>query len=272
MRKLLDFIKYNNAFPLIVSVVLLGTGAAFASSPEFRQAVFAPADTDQPIVPKKTDTKQLVAEDIAHFDLKLRIDAITEDTAAYHAAYSYQTLAVEAGEWRSVRKTGKMDVPKQLLGKRDFGTYLAEQIGQVIDREVAYLREAQASVRVAAAPKASSRYAGLVGQPVKKPETGTASDARETDADTSTVDVSSDAADSQGSVSQPTGLSDAEIRAIIVEAVAEFLAVDTSMPESLAVPETPVNPTPETEAAISETVSETAVPAAEEPVDPTGGE
>lgn len=240
MRKILDFIKYNNAFPLIVSVVLLCTGAAFASSPELRQAVFAPADTGAPILPKKTDTKQLVAEDMKHFDLGLRIDAITEDVEAYHAVYAYQTLAVAGGAWQPVRKTGKMDIPKKLLGKRDLGTYLAEQIGQVIDREVAYLREAQAAVRVAAAPAASSRYAGLVGQPVKKPAAGDAASVTETD--TAASDAQSDTTDGQETVSQPLGLSDAEIRAIIVEAVAEFLAVDTSMPEPIVVPADTVSP------------------------------
>ncbi|MBP5993642.1 MAG: hypothetical protein KA731_01915 [Candidatus Moranbacteria bacterium] len=272
MRKILDFIKYNNAFPLIVAVVLLGTGAAFASSPELRQAVFAPADTGAPVLPKKTDTKQLVAEDMKRFDLGLRIDAITEDAEAYHAVYAYQTLAVAGGAWQPVRKTGKMDIPKKLLGKRDLGTYLAEQIGQVIDREVAYLREAQAAVRVAAAPTASSRYAGLVGQPVKKPAAGDTASATETDADASTSNNSSDTADDQETVSQPTGLSDAEIRAIIVEAVAEFLAVDTSMPEPIVVPADTVSPSDTTE----ETVAETpiAAEAAETPTvsEPTEGE
>ena len=273
MRKILDFIKYNNAFPLIVSVVLLGTGAAFASSPELRQAVFAPADTGAPILPKKTDTKQLAAEDMKHFDLGLRIDAITEDAEAYHTAYSYQTLAVSGGAWQPVRKTGKMDIPKKLLGKRDLGTYLSEQIGQVIDREVAYLREAQASVRVAAAPTASSRYAGLVGQPVKKPAAGDAASVTETDSDTSSAsDASSDTTDDQETVSQPTGLSDAEIRAIIVEAVAECLAVDTSMPEPIVMPADTVSPSDTTE----ETVAETpvAVEATETPIvsEPTEGE
>ncbi len=265
MRKLLDFIKYNNAFPLIVSVVLLGTGAAFAASPELRQAVFVSADTKQSVSPKKTDTTTLTAKNLKTFDLALRIDAITEDTEAYHAAYSYQTLSVAEGKWQPARKTGKMDVPKKLLGKRDLGTYLSEQIGQVIDREVAYLREAQAAARGTAAPADSSRYAGLVGQPVKKPSAGAtgttaAADVATDDEPEKTTD------DTTTETNQPTGLSDAEIRAIIVEAVAEFLAVDTSMPDPIVLPTDPVSPVTEMEEGAPEVSDETAVSAETETV------
>lgn len=234
MKKLLDFLKYNNAVPFLLFILLLGAGTALATSPQLRQSVFAPEGTVPNTASEQTDTSKLLALNIQTLDLDLRIDSLAEDELKYYASYSYQTWGVVDYEWQEMRKVGKMDIPKALLGKRDLKTYLIEQIGQVMDREVAYLGEAQVIAREAVIPKQSSQYASLVGSAVKKDDVlalrkETTSDipvkkeSKSAPAELMTVETAA------GSVE--TVLSKKEIEKIIVSAVAEFLAVDTSMPD-----------------------------------------
>jgi hypothetical protein len=257
MRKFLDFIKYNNAFPIVLSVVILGTGAAFAASPELRQSVFAPSAEDSAsVTPKKTDAAKLLSTDIGDFDLALRIDAVTEDAASYHAAYSYTTLEISGGAWKEVRKNGKMDIPKALLGKRDLKSYLVEQIGQVIDREIAYLSEVQATIRTKSAPEKSKEYASLSGIEV---DAETRKSAEKSGSSGSMTDEPDPQEEEKEEVAPGITLTKEELNDMIVKAVSDFLAIDMNMPE----------PLPETvpaEAVVSDTEAapETEEPAIEE--------
>ncbi len=257
MRKFLDFIKYNNAFPIVLSVVILGTGAAFAASPELRQSVFAPSAGDSgPVIPKKTDAAKLLSTDIGDFDLALRIDSVTEDTTSYHAAYSYTTLEISGGAWKEVRKNGKMDIPKALLGKRDLKSYLIEQIGQVIDREIAYLSEAQEMIRTKAAPEKSKEYASLSGTEV---DAETRKSAEKGDSSGNITDEPDQRKEKTEETAPGITLTKEEINEMIVKAVSDFLAIDMSMPG-------PLSETAPAEAVVSdtETIPETEEPAIEE--------
>lgn len=257
MKSFLDFIKYNNAFPIILSVVILGTGAAFAASPELRQAVFAPTRVaPAPEKAKPTATKKLLSENLGKFDLDVRIDAVTEDTANYHAAYSYTTLEVGDGAWKEARKNGKMDIPKALLGKRDLKSYLVEQIGQVIDREIAYLSEAQAAIKAKAAEEKSKEYASLSGTEIDE---SVRREAEKGGSVGNNVDESNPQQKKTEAVNPGITLTKEEINDMIVKAVSDFLAIDMSMPESL-----PEAAPAETIAPSVENTSEAAEPAAEE--------
>lgn len=243
MKKLLDFLKYNNAVPFLFFALLLGAGTALATSPQLRQSVFAPEGAVPNTVPEQTDTSKLLDLNIKTLDLDLRIDTLTEDGLNYYVSYSYQTWGVVDSAWQEMRKVGKMDIPKALLGKRDLKTYLIEQIGQVMDREVAYLGESQTIARETAVPKQSSKYASLVGSAVKKDdvlavrkETAPALPVKKTSKPTASESTTVET--EAGTIE--TTLSKEEIERIIVSAVAEFLAVDTSMPGT-------ANPIPQVE-------------------------
>lgn len=221
MKALLDFIKYNNAFPVILFVTLLATGAVFAASPELRESVFVPEAA--PIgAPEKADASKLLATDVEQYDPALRIDAIREDIKTYYITYSYQTFEVTGNTWQEVRKTKHLDVPKELLGKRDLKEYLSSQINQVIAQEQGYLREAKILASGASTQRDSLKYAALVGQEIEP----------------SAEEEKEDVVQESGNVTEeepaPAGvptLSQEEIQKMIVAAVAEFLAVDMSMPE-----------------------------------------
>ncbi len=235
MKKLLDFLKYNNTVPFIFLALLFGAGTVLATSPQVRQSVFSSTTSVPSATVEKIDASKLLDLDIKKLDLDLRIDTLTEDTLNYYAAYSYETWEVVDHTWQEARKVGKMDIPKALLGKRDLKTYLIEQIGQVMDREIAYLGEAQSVAREVTIPKQSSKYASLVGSEVKKEDVLSARKSTVSD----TVSKKESKSDSAGAVivetktgSVETTLSKQEIEKIIVSAVAEFLAVDTSMPST----------------------------------------
>lgn len=234
MKSFFEFLKYNNSVPFIFLALLLGAGTALATNSQLRQSVFAPETVVPNDVPEKADVSQLLDMNIKKFDLDLRIDTLTEDGLNYYVSYSYQTWGIVDDTWQEMRKIGKMDIPKALLGKRDLKTYLIEQIGQVMDRELAYLGEAQAIARETAVPKQSSKYASLIGSEVKKEDVlslrnDTASEVSVKKESKPTSTNSAMTLETEtGSVE--TVLSKAEIEQIIVSAVATFLAVDTSMP------------------------------------------
>ena len=259
MKSLLNFIKYNNAFPIILVVVILGTGAAFAMGPDLRQsALDRIGKTSLPsATPATTDTTKLLAENIDNFDLRLRIDTITEDEESYHVTYSYRTFEVAESAWKEVRKKGKMDIPKALLGKRDLKSYLAEQIGQVIDREIAYLGEAKAAIRTKAAPEKSAKYAALSGSEIGA--------APRTSAESSVAPEESVSGESKpkhaetGETTAPgITLTKEEINDMIVQAVSDFLAIDLTLPPP------PEVSSAEAPASIVENTSEATMPVAPE--------
>jgi hypothetical protein len=251
MKSLLEFIKYNNAFPIILSVVVFGTGAAFAASPELRQAVFSPARVSAPVGEKEkpTDAKKLLSENLGKFDLDVRIDAVTEDATGYHAAYSYTTLEISGGAWKEVRKNGKMDIPKALLGKRDLKSYLVEQIGQVIDREIVYLSEVQSALKAKNAAEKSKEYASLSGTEIDE---AARKEAEKRSVSGSSVDEPSAQSGTKNDAATPgITLTKEEINDMIVKAVSDFLAIDTSMPEDIT--ESPVETVVPDTSAVSDT-------------------
>lgn len=228
MKPILDFLKYNNAALLLFIGALLLAGSVFASNsqlvqnflPAGRPATPSPSQSAKPV-----DVSALSATDISQYDFAFRIDALTEDSQAYFVTYSYKTLEVAGGAWHEVRKSGKMDIFKEILGARDFEAYLTEQIGQVIEKESRYLAQAQAAINnKEVAAKEPSKYALLVGQEVTPvPNVEQSSDQEK---DTVPGDKGTE---TETAVQNP--LSEAELRQMIVDAVALFLAVDTSMPE-----------------------------------------
>ncbi len=226
MKPILDFLKYNNAALLIFIGVLLLAGSVLASSSTVRQNFLSSGQlkTPPPSV-KPTDTSALITTDISKYDFAVRIDALTEDSQAYVVIYSYKTLEMAGGVWREVRKSGKMDIFKEVLGTRDFKAYLTEQIEQVINRENKYLADAQAAItNTKVATKESSQYALLVGQEVVPTSDVEQNPDQKRDSTSGDGDTETETA-----VQNP--LSEEEVRQMIVAAVAEFLAVDTSMPE-----------------------------------------
>jgi hypothetical protein len=161
MSRLVHFLSYNNAVPLTVSFLLLGSGMAFAASPDVRDAVYN--STSEVVA---ADNTYLVGKDLDSFSPVIQISAVTEDETHYYVSYTLSTIDVVDGVWRDTIKTRTMNVDKAFLGDRiDLGLYVTRQLAEVVDFEVAYLREAQSIEKKNVSTKViATAYGGLVGQ------------------------------------------------------------------------------------------------------------
>ncbi len=161
MQRLLHTLKYHNGVPIALSLVLLGAGSAFAATPEVRDALF---QSQQRVV--AIDNTYLVQKNLDGYSPQVSIGAVTEDTDAYYVAYTLSTINVVDGVWRDVTEAKTLKVDKGVLGTTlDLGLYVTEQLKQVVDAQVAYLREVQGIEQRQVSQKViATEYSGLVGK------------------------------------------------------------------------------------------------------------
>lgn len=154
----LHFIQYHNAAPIAIGIIFLGAGGAFAATNP--DAFFEKTERVVSI-----DNTYLAAKDLSSYAPQLQILGVTEDAESYYVAYRLSTVDVHDGAWRDVTKDDELVVAKAALGERDLGLYATVQFNQIIDRNIAYLREAQTIERRLVTPKVVAiEYSGLVGR------------------------------------------------------------------------------------------------------------
>src|SRR3989344_727487 len=159
MRALVNFIKYNNLVPITLGVIFLGSGAAFAASDP--QAIY---NAQQEVV--SVDNTYIVGKDLSAYTPRVQITGVTEDGDNYYVSYVIATIDLNGYRWQDVQKAEVMRVSKPDLGPyRDLGVYVTQQLKQILDRELAYLRQVQEKERkqVSQAVVATT-YGGLIGQ------------------------------------------------------------------------------------------------------------
>jgi len=161
MNRIINFIKYHNAFVIGLGVVLLITASVLAASENARNVVIGKKIVEI----QGVDNSQLLSADLDNFDFNLQIINVNEDEDNYYVDYKFNTLALKDNVWQKVTKTKRLTVSKQVLGNRDLGLYLQEELGEVIDYELAYLKKAQAIERSKGRTTltASVKYTGLIG-------------------------------------------------------------------------------------------------------------
>ena len=161
LQKVLNFIKYHNAFTIIFVVVFFGFGIGLAASPQMRDSIYS---SEEIVV--SVDNGLLVSADLDNFNFNLRITSITEDENNYYATYSYQTLTIENSVWqqREVEKT--LTVSKETLAGKDLGLYLAEELGENINYELSYLKRVQKLEKEKGESQkvVTVEYSGLIGR------------------------------------------------------------------------------------------------------------
>lgn len=159
MNKLARFIKYNNTIPIIMGALFLSFGGALAASPDVRDAVYEETSTVQSI-----DNTYIANKELASYTPTVRITGVTEDTENYYVSYTFATIDVVDYVWRDISEERAIAVAKAALAGRDLGLYVTEQLKQVIDREIAYLKEVQEIERRQVSQKTvATQYSGLVG-------------------------------------------------------------------------------------------------------------
>jgi hypothetical protein len=160
-QKILNFIKYNNAFSIILGVIFLGGSVTFAASPTARESVYSSKETVVSV-----DNTLIVGTDLSNFNFNLRINSVTEDSKNYYAAYSYQTLAIENDVWQIKQADKVLIVSKEYLDGRDLGLYIAKELGDSVNYELSYLKRTQELEKGKGETQkiVATQYSGLIGK------------------------------------------------------------------------------------------------------------
>lgn len=160
MSKIINFVKYNNAFTIGIAVILLVTGGVFASE-DLRDTVIGETIT----IVAGIDNTAILALDADNFDLKLTIQNVTEDADSYYISYSYIAMGIKDNVWQPITIEKTLNVSKERLGDIDLGAYVSVQLGELADYELNRIKEVkfiEASKGVQT-QMASITYTGLKG-------------------------------------------------------------------------------------------------------------
>ncbi len=159
MRKILNFFTYNNAVPILVSMVLLGAGSAFAATnPE---SIYA---SQQETI--SVDNSYIVNKDLSTYTPKVEITGVTEDEINYYVTYDFTTIDIDNYVWKDVVKKSSMTVAKDTLGQYgDLGLYVTAQLKQIIDTDKQHLAEVQEKEKQhSSLAVVATTYSGLIGK------------------------------------------------------------------------------------------------------------
>ena len=131
------------------------------------------------------DNSQLLAADLDNFNLQAIITNVTQDDKNYYIDYEFEVLAIKDNIWQPVLKIKRLTVSKAFLEDRDLGLYVQEEIGEVVDYQLSYLKETQDIQKRKGKTEIikTTEYTGLIGlvldvknkvfsgyKPVKKPK------------------------------------------------------------------------------------------------------
>lgn len=160
-QKILHFIKYHNAFAIIFMLVFVGFSISLAASPDFRENFVSSQETIRSV-----NNGKIISAGLDNLNFKLQIKSVTEDEMNYYIVYTYQTLVIKDYIWQEVEKETTLTVNKKALGGRDLGLYVAEELGEVIEYELSYLKEVQQIEKQKGLTQkvVATQYAGLIGQ------------------------------------------------------------------------------------------------------------
>ena len=160
LKKIMHFIKYHNAFTIGLILVFVASGVIFASD-TVREATIGKAVVEKAGI----DNTALLAADLDNFDFWVTITGVTEDEKNYYVGYTYKTLGIRDNVWQPVSRQETLEVSKSALAGRDLGLYVTEELGEVVDSELAYLKEVQQKQQEIGVMlvQETTKYTGLIG-------------------------------------------------------------------------------------------------------------
>lgn len=248
MKNFINFIKYNNAFTFIVVLSFIAMSSTFAASPELRKDV-AEAIISQKEKVLSLDNSKLLAQDFEKFDFKLQIKEIKENSENYYVKYSFRTFVIKDYVWQEDDAEKILSVSKSFLANKDLGLYTAQELGEVVDYNLSYLKETQEIEKKKGETNKviAIEYGGLIGrffdpeekefpgyQPVVEEKKIPALSSENSSINTATNQTSSvitpqSAADAIDVISEVVVIPDKEtLRQMVQEAVREILENKTN--------------------------------------------
>jgi hypothetical protein len=166
-QKVIQFIKYHNAFTIGLVLIFIFGASVFASD-TIREATIGKAVVEKAGI----DNTALLTADLGNFDFSMQIINVTEDDENYYVLYTYKTLDIQDDIWQPVSRQETMEVSKSALADRDLGLYVAEELGEIIDSQKAYLVKVQQKQKQKGITliQETTKYTGLIGM-VLNPKT-----------------------------------------------------------------------------------------------------
>ena len=160
-EKIRNLLKYNNAVPIIFTILFGGLSVSFAASPNIRGAVYSSQSQITSI-----DNRAIVSADLDNYVFGLQIKSVTEDNENYYVTYDYTTLSLSDGVWGNVSEEKVFKANRESLGDKDLGLYVARQLADNINYERSYLKRAQDIEKGKGVSQkvVTTEYAGLVGK------------------------------------------------------------------------------------------------------------
>ena len=156
--KFFNFVKYNNAFTILLALFFFGFGITFAANPS---SVYSSQSTVVSV-----DNNWLLTVDLDTYNFNLRINSIKEDEKNYYADYSYQTIVIENSVWQNKEMTKVLTISKDSLEGKDLGLFVAKELGENINYELSYLKKVQKMEREKGESQKEvvTEYSGLIGK------------------------------------------------------------------------------------------------------------
>ncbi len=159
LKKIINFIKYNNASVFIVLAIFI-----------VASGVFAQTETGQDIIGQKqtvingVDNSLLLEADLDNFDMDFKIEKIEKDQKYYYVIYTYLDLVKDNNVWlyQMQEKTRKVSINID----NDLGSYLAEEMFEQYTARIAKLKKLQFEQKKSGKQNRVevSEYNGLIGK------------------------------------------------------------------------------------------------------------
>ena len=96
----------------------------------------------------------------------MSIADVSEDETNYYVSYSFSTFDIKNNAWQNQTKNQTLKVPKDALnGGKDLGIYVQSELAQVMDGQLAYLKDSQEREQEKGVTKIiqTTKYTGLKG-------------------------------------------------------------------------------------------------------------
>jgi len=160
-KKIINFIKYHNAFVIIVMFIFAASFSALAANENLRDKVLG----EKIVTESGIDNSVILAADLENFDLEMKILDVREDEDNYYLDYQFRTLGIQENVWQTILRQKELKISKKVLAEQDLGLYVAEELGEMIDYELAYLKEIQENENKKGNDRIvqETKYEGLLG-------------------------------------------------------------------------------------------------------------
>lgn len=164
-KRISNFIVYNNAFTILLWILLLSGGTVLAANEDVREAVATSVISSTDVV-KQVDNSLILNTNVNQFDFALQITGVTEDQLDYHISYTYRTLEVRDSVWQQVEKEDLLTIAKSKISIVDFETFVQTQLAEFIESQRQLLIETK-DIEIALGQRSlvvERSYSGLIGK------------------------------------------------------------------------------------------------------------